>query len=810
MINLSPIAAPRSVNVVAGTSVAAASFLASVFDAEGDSIRSYAFFDNGAGGGRFLLNGVVQPAGKWIVVSAADLANLTYQGGAAAGAERIYVAAHDGTSWSPTATALATTSVNRRAVVRAAAVTVSANQAVAASSFIRAVSDADGDAIAKYSFFDTGIGGGHFMLDGVAQAASRWITVDAADLARLTYVGGANSGRENILVRAFDGKTWSTDALAFATTVNHAPVVAAAAVTVSANQAVAASSFIRAVVDADGDTITKYGFYDAGIGGGRFMLDGVAQGASRWITVEAADLARLTYVGGANSGREGIYVRAFDGKAWSTGVSVVATTINHAPIVAAAAVSVEAFAAVSAASLVSSATDADGDAIKRYAFMDTGVAGGYFLLNGIKQLAGRWIVVDADKVGALSYVGGKMAGTETIRVMASDGKVWSTAVATTVTTTPAANDPWGVLVDAGIKADVVRLVSGSALTYTGMLQILQDAAVGGVTASEFTTLRTLDGLLNASGGITVSAYVDDISSRLVNGDPGNRYWTGGSSTHVALGNLAAGATETQMDRLIGKWFLGTDRPTASGTYKVDTDPLYGSSGAPSYLDVNQGALGDCYLLAAMGQVALNDPAIIQSMLTDNGNGTYGVRFFVDGLARYVTVDSQLPYDTLFWDNGSYLEYANGDTKWAGLIEKAYVQLNASGAAAGQLAGNDYALIAGGWFNPLTEITGKSVTTYWSTDYVTEADWEINKTSIVEALAAGQEVLVGTGSIDSGNLVGDHMYEVTGYDTGSGNFMLHNPWGSAYSGGVAIDLQVSMADLFTNQATVGTTTGRALA
>lgn len=706
MVNLNPTLTMRNVSLVAGTSVAASSFLASVTDPENDPITKYAFWDGGVGGGRLVLNGVVQPAGKWIVVAAADLGSLSYVAAAGNGAERIFGTVYDGSSWSPTVSAMATSfvPVNPRPVVTTSDVTVSANQSIAASAFVQSVTDANADPITKYSFYDSGIGGGRFVLNGVVQQAGKWIVVDAADLASLTYVGFGVGGSERVLVRAFDGTSWS-----------------------------------------------------------------IARGA------------------------------------W-------ATTVNHAVVVTAASVSVEAFAAVSAASLISSAVDPDGDTIKAYRFLDAGIGGGYFTLNGVRQAAGVWIAIGADKLGALSYVGGKLPGAETIKIRAFDGKVWSTPVSTTVTSTPSTSDPWGMLSDAAIKADVVRLLVGNSLDYAGLLQIMQDAAVGGITAAEFTSLKTLDGLFNVTGGITVSSYLDDIANHLINGDPANKSWTGGGSTHVALGNLASGTTETQMDRLIGKWLLGTDLPTAmsGATYKVDNDPLYGVSGAPVYSDVNQGSLGDCYLLASFAEIALRDPGTLESMFTDNGNGTYGVRFFVDGKARYVTIDSQLPYDPLAWDNGSYLEYANGSVKWAALAEKAYVQLNSSVATAGHVAGNAYSLIEAGWADPLTDITGKSFASYWTTDYAAESGWENNKTSIVQAITAGQEVLVGSGSADTGNLIGGHMFAVLGYNSGNDTFTLYNPWGTAYNGGVAITFEASMADLFANKATVVTAQGQALA
>ncbi len=58
---------------------------------------------------------------------------------------------------------------------------------------------------------------------------------------------------------------------------------------------------------------------------------------------------------------------------------------------------------------------------------------------------------------------------------------------------------------------------------------------------------------------------------------------------------------------------------------------------PAYTDVQQGAEGDCYLIAALGAIAKSSRSAIQNMFLDNGDGTWTVGFWY-GIARYVTVD----------------------------------------------------------------------------------------------------------------------------------------------------------------------------
>ena len=346
--------------------------------------------------------------------------------------------------------------------------------------------------------------------------------------------------------------------------------------------------------------------------------------------------------------------------------------------------------------------------------------------------------------------------------------------------------------NARIRADVAdALGAHDSLSYHGMLQVLDAAAVGGMTAGKFDALETLVSLMNAPDGISTSAYVQDISHSLIDGDPANAYWTGGGSKHSALGNLSATSTQTHVDELIGKWFLGTDLPSINykgspdATYEVHKGPLFAADGVPSYHDVNQGYVGDCYFLSTLAEVALQDPSAIESMIKNNGNGTYGVRFFIDGHADYVTVNNELPVlnDGSPWANGSTLKFANGangQPVWAELVEKAFAQLNAEpDAIHGQTL--DKAVNAyegtddGDPQNALAEITGQSSVTYYSNQLVAEA------AKIGAAFDSGEEVELSVGALPKGyqgDLHGEHVFEVIGYNASDEKFTLHNPWGSA--------------------------------
>jgi hypothetical protein len=349
--------------------------------------------------------------------------------------------------------------------------------------------------------------------------------------------------------------------------------------------------------------------------------------------------------------------------------------------------------------------------------------------------------------------------------------------------------------NAQIRAEVANaLGAGDTLSYHGMLAILQEAAVGGMTASKFTALETVASMLNAANGISTWAYVESISHSLIDGDPANGYWTGGRPNPKPLGDLSATSTQADVDKPTGKWFLGTDLPSVDDAgaghtkliYEVQKGPLFGADGAPNFHNINQGVDGDCWFLSTLADVALKDPAAIESMITNNGNGTFGVRFFIDGEAQYVTVNDELPVakDGVSNNNNhSLLEFANGAAGkpiWAELVEKAFAQLNAEpGAIHGQGQTsplNGYHGIDGGYANnALSEITGQNSVTYGASQLVADA------ATIGAAFNAGEEVMLSVGNLPKGyqgDLHPDHVFEVVGYDAATFEFTIHNPWGSA--------------------------------
>lgn len=360
--------------------------------------------------------------------------------------------------------------------------------------------------------------------------------------------------------------------------------------------------------------------------------------------------------------------------------------------------------------------------------------------------------------------------------------------------TTSATTAWiSTLTDDGVRNDLVSLAADGALSYAEALQLLTDTARDGAfTVAEFQDLQTVAAHMN--NGVTASSYVADIFIQLVQGNPANVSWHGGATYATPLGNLSAGSSAAQLDELIGKWFLGTDLPDPTlvpDDQRVVTQPhyamvsglLYGSSGSASIADVSQGSLGDCVVCANMIDMVDNHPDLLKSMIVDNGNGTYGVRFYLNGNEVWVTVDREFPVDA--YGNLVYADNGIGQDKalWVPLLEKAYAQLSETGMVAHPPV-NSYENIDGN----STRIVLPAMSNLKSTYYHTSAsDWASNKQTLVDALAAHRDVVFETahGAPHTYNsdglteLVDAHAFAVLGYDEATGKFIVRNPWGDAH-------------------------------
>ena len=117
-----------------------------------------------------------------------------------------------------------------------------------------------------------------------------------------------------------------------------------------------------------------------------------------------------------------------------------------------------------------------------------------------------------------------------------------------------------LLQNAQLKSATSQALTDNSFTYTEVLALLQDAAKGGITSTEFSDLSSI---YKNSVNFFSNDYVKSITYNVILGNTANSTWWGGAkgiSDTSVLGDMSAGSSQLHAERLIGKWFLGLDLP----------------------------------------------------------------------------------------------------------------------------------------------------------------------------------------------------------------------------------------------------------
>jgi hypothetical protein len=202
-------------------------------------------------------------------------------------------------------------------------------------------------------------------------------------------------------------------------------------------------------------------------------------------------------------------------------------------------------------------------------------------------------------------------------------------------------------------------------------------------------------------------------------------------------------------------------PTDSGATTRLTNSLWGAG--PTMTDMNQGSIGDCYFLASLQSLALQQPALLENMAVDLGDGSYAVMFQRGGTTTYVRVDGDLPAGGF---NGlAYAHPSGGGPQWEAIFEKAYAFFR-TGAAT-------YSSLNWGWTGSALADLGIATTTF------TTGGGGLFST-LTTALAGGKAVAAITNSNVAASVpvVASHAYTVVSTSVVSGTqyVTLRNPWG----------------------------------
>lgn len=190
---------------------------------------------------------------------------------------------------------------------------------------------------------------------------------------------------------------------------------------------------------------------------------------------------------------------------------------------------------------------------------------------------------------------------------------------------------------------------------------------------------------------------------------------------------------------------------------------------PTVADVDQGGLGDCYLMGAMAAVAKTDPNLLRNMISKNDDGTYTVRLRVKEGGKWKTVPVNVTPTFPHNSDGkhSYADPTPGNqnnTLWPALIEKAYAQYKGG-----------YDKIEGGNSGRAMEfITGRS-SRNTSIGSTTDPNDIYDKVKAAERGGHPMTLSTKDGATD---YPGDHAYAVLGAVERDGKkyIRIYNPWG----------------------------------
>ena len=477
--------------------------LFSVSDPAGRSIVSVQVYDSSTDGsfsgtGAAQAAQIAHSAATALTVPAADLAGLRFHAGGDAGSDAaLWLRAFNGSYWGDwQRLPLAQGSSLQAPVLQATdaathTATVHGGESVLLTSLFSV--DAAGSAVTAYTV-TAPAGGGHIALNGAADLDGdssgslydlQSYRVSAADLSRLSYVGGTDIGAELLTITAHNGAALASQPLSLSMA-TVAPVVQGISHWVAPGTSVPLASLFS-VTHPTGAPILSYAITtqvsviswgdNHPSSGGTLQLNGAVDLLAGSgvppgnYQIAAADLARVSFQAAADGGGQFLQVWANDGAGGVPGVMLL-QTVTDAALATGHAATVASSGSLPFSSLFGlnpGSSAGAGPAFVRV--LDPSGGGALQLdhdatnLQSKNDLTPGLFVLRAEDLVHLHYTGGKTNGSEVLTLSTSSDQLHWSAEASARVTTSGAPSP-----HLGLAAQVVAALFGPpALHETSLL-----------------------------------------------------------------------------------------------------------------------------------------------------------------------------------------------------------------------------------------------------------------------------------------------------------------------------------------------------